>query len=66
MTLRRMLTEGSLLTVEATIDYGDGTPVSFVGIYELKAGKVTKGTEYFANPFEAPEWRKQYVERMER
>ncbi len=65
-TPRRLLTGGELVVAEGTIDYGDGTPVSTVGIYELKDGKLTKATEYFANPFEAPEWRKQFAERMER
>ena len=53
------------LRVEGTIDYGDGFPVSYVGIGELRDGKVAKMTEYFANPFEAPAWRADFVERME-
>jgi hypothetical protein len=65
MKTRRITTRGDLAVIEATIDYGDGTPVSYVGIAELSDGKVKRMTEYFANPFEAPEWRKQYVERME-
>ena len=51
--------------IEGTIDYGDGIPVSYVGIGELRDGKVSKMTEYFANPFEAPAWRADYVEKME-
>lgn len=54
-----------LHVVESTIDYGDGVPVSYVGIAELRDGKVVKMTEYFANPFDAPAWRVPYVERME-
>jgi ketosteroid isomerase-like protein len=65
MVLRRVIGEGDVYVIEGTIDYGDGVPVSYVGIAEFRDGKVTKMTEYFANPFEAPEWRKQYVERME-
>ena len=64
MKLRRILNEGNIAVAEGTIDYGDGTPVSYVGIAELRDGKIAKLTEYFANPFEAPEWRKQFVERM--
>jgi hypothetical protein len=59
---KRMLGGGDVFVVEGTIDYGDGVPVSYVGIGELRDGKVTKMTEYFANPFEAPEWRKAFVE----
>ncbi|MFL5777935.1 MAG: hypothetical protein ACJ761_03230, partial [Chloroflexota bacterium] len=51
--------------IEGTIDYGDGVPVSGVSIIELQDGKIVKQTDYFASPFEAPEWRKPYVEQME-
>jgi hypothetical protein len=43
----------------------DGGPVYTVSIMEFKAGKVARETLYFADPFEAPEWRAQWVERME-
>lgn len=62
---RRMLGGGDVFVVEGTIDYGDGIPVSYVGVGELRDGKVSKMTEYFANPFEAPAWRADYVEKME-
>jgi hypothetical protein len=62
---RRMIGGGDVFIVEGTIDYGDGVPVSYVGIGELKDGKVARMTEYFANPFEAPAWRADFVERME-
>jgi hypothetical protein len=62
---KRMLGGGDIFVVEGTIDYGDGIPVSYVGIGEVRDGKVAKMTEYFANPFEAPAWRADYVERME-
>ena len=65
MSSARVKGEGDLYVVEGTIDYGDGTPVSYVGIAEFKDGKVAKITEYFANPFEAPAWRADYVERMQ-
>lgn len=64
-TYRRMLGDGDLFVVEGTIDYGDGVPVSFVGVGEIRDGKITRVTEYFANPFEAPAWRADFVERME-
>ncbi len=62
---RRMLGGGDTFVVEGTIDYGDGIPVSYVGIGEVRDGKIKKLTEYFANPFEAPAWRADFVERME-
>jgi hypothetical protein len=63
--LRRILGGGDVYVVEATIDYGDGTPVSFVSVAEFRDGKLRKTTEYFANPFPAPEWRAGLVERMD-
>ena len=62
---KRMLGGGDVFVVEGTIDYGDGIPVSYVGIGEVRDGKVARVTEYFANPFEAPAWRAGFVERME-
>ncbi len=64
-TYKRMLGGGDVFVVEGTIDYGDGVPVSYVGIGEVRDGKSAKMTEYFANPFEAPAWRSQLVERMD-
>ena len=66
MTLRRIVKPGEAWIVEGTIDYGDGTPVSIVSILEAGAdGRITRQTDYFANPFDAPEWRRQWVEQME-
>lgn len=63
-TYKRMIGGGDAFVVEGTIDYGDGVPVSYVGIGELRDGKVAKMTEYFANPFPAPDWRAPFVEKM--
>jgi hypothetical protein len=65
MTLRRIVRPGDAWVAEATIDYGDGTPVSVVSILEVNAeGRITRTTDYFANPFEAPAWRSRWVEQM--
>src|SRR5262245_46958371 len=44
---KRMLGGGNIFVVEGTIDYGDGVPVSYVGVAELTDGKISKMTEYF-------------------
>ena len=62
---KRMLTGGDVFVIEGTIDYGDGVPVRYVGVGEVRDGKVARMTEYFANPFEAPAWRAPLVERYE-
>lgn len=66
LTLRRIVKPGQAWVAEGTIDYGDGTPVSLISILETDAeGKITRETDYFASPFEAPEWRHRWVEQME-
>lgn len=66
LTLRRVVKPGDAWIVEGTIDYGDGTPVSLVSILEADAdGRIVRATDYFASPFEAPEWRRQWVEQMD-
>lgn len=66
MSLRRVLQPGKAWVIESVIDYGDGVPVSLVSIVETNdEGKVARQTDYFAGPFEAPDWRKQWVEQTE-
>jgi len=65
MRVRRVTGSGDVYTIEGVIDYGDGVPVSYISIAELRDGRVARMTEYFANPFEPPEWRSGMVERMQ-
>ena len=62
-TVRRVVGSGDLWVSEVTLDYG-GDRYHSVSIFELKDGKIARETDYFAAPFEAPEWRAQWVERM--
>ena len=64
MDLRGIRESGDLVVIEGTIDYGNGVPVSYVGIAQFEGGKVHRITEYFADPFEAPAWRAPFVEQM--
>jgi ketosteroid isomerase-like protein len=64
-TYRRMLGGGDIFVVEGTIDYGDGVPVSYVSVGEVRDGKIARVTDYFANPFPAPAWRADFVDKME-
>jgi hypothetical protein len=58
--LREIRGRGDLWVVEGTIDYGDGTTADSVVIAELRDGKVVRQTDYFASPFDAPEWRRPF------
>jgi hypothetical protein len=62
-TVRRITGTGDLWVTEYTITYG-GRPVNTVSIMEFRDDRVFHETQYFADPFEAPPWRSQWVERM--
>jgi hypothetical protein len=63
--IQRIRGSGELWVTEYVISY-DERPVYTVSIMEFTDGsKVGRETIYFADPFEAPEWRAQWVERME-
>ena len=57
--------QGGTVGRRGAIDYGDGRVFAVVVISELRDGKMWRDRWYFAEPFEAPEWRSQWVERME-
>jgi hypothetical protein len=63
--LRRVLVRDGLWVVEGAIDYGDGPALDVVMILELRDGRMWRDRWYFPEPFEAPGWRAQWVERME-
>jgi len=59
--VRRILGGGELWITEYVIRY-DGDPVHVVSIMEFNGEKVARETHYFADPFDPPEWRAQWVE----
>jgi hypothetical protein len=59
--VKRILGNGDLWITEYTITY-QGRPAYTVSIMEFRNGKVVHETQYFADPFEAPEWRSQWVQ----
>ena len=59
--VRRILGEGDLWITEYVITYG-GKRACTVSIMEFRDGKVSRQTQYFADPFDAPAWRAQWVE----
>ena len=62
-TIRRVTGSGDLWVTEVTLDYG-GDRYEAVSILEMRDGRIAKETDYFAEPFDAPQWRAQWVERM--
>ena len=63
--LRRVVVREGLWIMEGVNDYGGGQDFAVVAIFELRDGKIWRDTRYYTEPFEAPEWRAQLVERME-
>jgi hypothetical protein len=63
--LRRVLVRDGLWVAELVNDYGGGRVFDVAMILELKDGKIWRDRRYFAEPFEAPEWRAEWVERAE-
>jgi len=64
MRFRRSLAGADLAVLEIELTYADGSRYLGVSVLELRDGKVVKETDYFAQPFQAPQWRAQWVERM--
>src|SRR5215211_3248411 len=64
MQLRRVLVRDGLWVIEWVNDYGGGRVYDIVAIVELQDGKIFRESRYYAEPFEAPEWRAQWVEQM--
>ena len=61
--VRRILGKGNLWITEYIITYLDG-PSFTVSIMNFRDDKVIHETQYFADSFEAPDWRSQWVERI--
>ena len=64
MRFRRTLAGGDLAVLEVELTYADGSRYLGVSVIELRDGKAVRETDYFAQPFQAPQWRAQWVERM--
>ena len=64
-TVRRIIGGGDLWVTEFILTY-DGKPSYTVSIMEFRDDKVARETQYFADPFVAPAWRAQWVERMDK
>jgi ketosteroid isomerase-like protein len=65
VTPRRIVESGDLVVVDARLDYGDGAEWMAVFVFELRDGKIARETAYWPQPFDAADWRAQWVERIE-
>ena len=60
MQVRRISGEGDHWTVETMLDYG-GKPVHGVSLFDFRDGMIVRQVDYFADPFEPPPWRSEWV-----
>jgi hypothetical protein len=60
----RITGSGDLWVTEYVLTY-DSKPFYTVSIMEFRGAKVARETQYFADPFEASEWRRKWVENMD-
>ena len=61
--LRRVLVRDGLWVAEGVSDY-DGRIFHVVDIIELRDDRIARETRYYSDPFEAPAWRSELVERF--
>jgi ketosteroid isomerase-like protein len=59
--VRRVSGKDDFWITEYVIRYGDKR-VYTVSIMEFRQGKVFRETQYFADPFDAPTWRAQWID----
>jgi ketosteroid isomerase-like protein len=64
MTFRGTVAHGDLAVMQTELTYADGSRYLGVSLMEFRDGLIVKETDYFAEPFVAPQWRAQWVERM--
>jgi hypothetical protein len=64
-SVRRIVGEGNVWVSEYEITYGSKR-VWTVSIMEFRDGKVSHEAQYFGDPFDAPAWRAQWVDREAR
>jgi SnoaL-like domain len=63
-TVQRIIGGDDLWVTEYILTY-DGKPSFTVSIMEFRGDKVARETQYFADPFPAPAFRAQWVERID-
>lgn len=61
--VRRIQGEGHLWVTEYTITY-NGRAAFTISVMEFRNGKVVHETQYFSEPFKAPDWRSQWVQKI--
>ena len=59
--LSRVMGDGHLWVAEGEMVYPGERKYLVVGIFEIRDGRIVHEVDYFAEPFAAPEWRRQWT-----
>ncbi len=63
IAIQRLIASGNQVATEVTLSH-DSQIARAVSFFELRDGKIVRETDYWPEPYDAPEWRAQWVERM--
>ena len=63
-TILKITGSGDDYTVESLAKYPDGKTWHAIDIFGFRDEKIVHHTSYYAEPFDAPAWRSQWVERI--
>jgi hypothetical protein len=61
-TFERIAGSGDAWWSEGTAHYPDGSVWHAVTLYQMRQGRIYREITYWAEPFDPPEWRAQWVE----
>jgi ketosteroid isomerase-like protein len=61
-TVLRIAGSGDFWWGEWSVTYPDGRSYLCIDLFELRDGRVWRETVYWAEPIEAPDWRRQWVQ----
>jgi SnoaL-like domain len=63
-TFERIAGSGEAWWLEARVVYPDGARWNLVALCRLRDGRIHRETDYWAEPFDPPDWRARWVERI--
>jgi ketosteroid isomerase-like protein len=64
IVIERIVASGNQVVSDVAIPI-DGRIDRAISFFELRDGKIIRETDYWPEPYDAPAWRAQWVERME-
>ena len=53
---------GDRFVIEGLTKYPDGSVFQMISLIRIQEGRVIEDTQYYAAPFDPPEWRKEYAD----